>query len=120
MMILMDIKIKPHKTIRKKLGGAGVAGRDCFLKKHVYTTIPQSQPSQDPTHPGICIQNDLIGYSSNCLTTPMTLLVELLTSSAIFAHTAAVSDGHLHSRHLYKILHKTDIFEVEYIRSSTE
>ena len=33
MKILMDIRIKPHKTICKKLGGAGVAGRDYFLKK---------------------------------------------------------------------------------------
>ena len=39
-MILMDIKIKPHKTIRKKLGGAGVAGRDCFLKSVCIQQFP--------------------------------------------------------------------------------
>ena len=39
-MILIDIKIKPHKTIRKKLGGAGVAGRDCFLKSVCIQQFP--------------------------------------------------------------------------------
>ena len=40
MMILMDIKINPHKTIRKKLGGARVAGRDCFLKSMCIQKFP--------------------------------------------------------------------------------
>ena len=49
----------------------------------------------------------------------MTLLAELLTSSAIL-HTQLQYQTDTCTPDTYKILHKTDIFEVEYTRSSTE